>query len=563
AAYERRADTILHELAHMWFGDLVTMRWWDDLWLNESFASFVAVLCQSQATRWTAAWTTFANTEKTWAYKQDQLPSTHPVAADIPDLEAVEVNFDGITYAKGASVLKQLAAYAGIEAFLQGLRGYFRRYEYGNTTLADLLRALEEASGRDLSTWSAQWLERSGINAIRAEFTLDDEGRYTSFGLVQSAAPDQGVLRDHRLAIGLYGVEGDKLIRVDRIELDVTGARTEVPELLGVAQPDLLLVNDDDLTYCKVRLDDRSLRTVTDRIADLTDSLPRALCWSAAWDMTRDGEMAARDYLRLVHNGIGGEGDIGVLISLHRQALTALTQYADPGWAASGWQEFAGTAHQAVRAAAPGSDHQLAWMRAFASSARSAEHLALLRGVLDGTEVIDGLRVDAEMRWALLHALVATGLAGDDAIAAEAERDPTASGQRRAATARALRPTAAAKADAWWQATEDDDLPNATNEAIIRGFAHPAQEELLLPYVARYFEVVQEVWDRRSGELAQNVAVGLFPDVIAQSVVDTADTFLANPAVPPALRRLVAEGRAETARALHARARDHAAGTSD
>jgi aminopeptidase N len=558
AAYERRADTILHEMAHMWFGDLVTMRWWDDLWLNESFASFVAVLCQAQATRWTAAWTTFANTEKTWAYKQDQLPSTHPVAADIPDVEAVEVNFDGITYAKGASVLKQLAAYVGIEAFLRGVRSYFRAHEYTNTTLADLLRALEEASGRDLSTWSRQWLEMAGINAIRADFTLDADGRYTSFGLVQSAPPDHDVLRDHRLAIGLYGLEGDKLIRKDRIELDVTGARTEVPELLGVAQPDLLLVNDDDLTYCKVRLDDRSLRTVTGRIADLTDSLPRALCWSAAWDMTRDGELAARDYLRLVLNGIGGEGEIGVLLSLHRQALAALTNFADASWAPAGWEEFAAAALAALRTAAPGSDHQLAWMRAFASAARSDEHLAVLRRVLDGTEVIDGLRVDAEMRWALLHALVAMGKAGDDEIRAEEERDPTASGHRRAATARALRPTAAAKAEAWRLATEDDELPNATNEALIRGFAHPAQEELQRPYVARFFEVVPDVWERRSSELAQNVAVGLFPDLIDQSVVDAADAFLADPSVPPALRRLIAEGRAETARALRARDRDRA-----
>jgi aminopeptidase N len=556
AAYERRADTILHEMAHMWFGDLVTMRWWDDLWLNESFASFVAVLCQSQATRWTAAWTTFANTEKTWAYKQDQLPSTHPVAADIPDLQAVEVNFDGITYAKGASVLKQLAAYVGIEPFLQGVRSYFRRHEYGNTTLADLLQALEAASGRDLSNWSAQWLEKPGINAIRADFTLDDEGRYATFGLTQSTPPGQDVLRDHRLAIGLYAVESDKLIRVDRIELDVTGARTEVPELVGVAQPDLLLVNDDDLTYCKVRLDERSLRTVTARIADLTDSLPRALCWSAAWDMTRDGEMAARDYLRLVLNGIGGERDIGVLLSLHRQALTALSHYADPAWAADGWRQFAAAAYEALRTAAPGSDHQLGWMRAFASAARSAEHLDVLRRVLAGTEVIDGLRVDAEMRWALLHALVAAGAAGDTEIAAESERDPTASGQRRAATARALRPTAAAKGEAWRLATEDDELPNATNEAIVRGFSHPAQEALLVPYVPRYFEVVQQVWERRSNELAQNVAIGLFPEVMEQSTVQAADAFLAAPDVPPALRRLVDEGRAETVRALRARARD-------
>src|SRR5829696_8523322 len=295
---ERRAETILHEMAHMWFGDLVTMRWWDDLWLNESFATFASVLCQSQATRFTGAWTTFANIEKTWAYRQDQLSSTHPIAADIPDLQAVEVNFDGITYAKGASVLKQLAAYVGIEEFLRAMRVYFRRHEYGNTTLADLLAVLEEESGRNLSRWSAQWLETAGINTLRAEFTLDDQGRYASFGLVQEPATGSGVLRDQRLTVGRYTVDGEKLVRVGRVELDVRGARTEVPELVGVAQPDLLLVNDDDLTYAKVRLDERSLATLVARVADIDDPLPRAMCWGAAWDMTRDGEMAARDYVQ-------------------------------------------------------------------------------------------------------------------------------------------------------------------------------------------------------------------------------------------------------------------------
>ena len=188
----------------MWFGDLVTMRWWDDLWLNESFATFVSVLCQAQATRWTSAWTTFANIEKTWAYRQDQLPSTHPIAADIPDVQAVEVNFDGITYAKGASVLKQLVAYVGIEEFLRAMRVYFRRHEYGNTTLADLLRALAEESGRDLSQWSTQWLETAGINTLRADFTVDEQGRYASFAVLQGPAePGGGPRRDHRLAIGL------------------------------------------------------------------------------------------------------------------------------------------------------------------------------------------------------------------------------------------------------------------------------------------------------------------------------------------------------------------------
>jgi aminopeptidase N len=570
ASYERRAETILHEMAHMWFGDLVTMRWWDDLWLNESFASFAAVLCQSEATRWTSAWTTFANIEKTWAYRQDQLPSTHPVAADIPDVQAVEVNFDGITYAKGASVLKQLAAYVGIEPFLQAMRTYFRRHEYGNTTLDDLLRALEETSGRDLSRWADQWLRSAGINTIRAEFTLDEAGRYASFALVQTAptldggppaAQPYNVLRDHRLAIGLYEADGDKVIRSRRVELDVCGERTEVPELVGVTQPDLLLVNDDDLTYCKLRLDERSLRTVTERIGDVPEKLARALCWAATWDMTRDAEMAARDYVRLVLAGIGAETDIGVVQSLQRQVQAALFRYVDPAWADEGWHRLASHARDGLLAAEPGSDLQLAWARTFAAAARSEDDQALLRGLLDGTISIDGLTVDAELRWTLLHGLVALGAAGDEQIEAELQRDATASGQRRAATARALRPSRAAKNDAWRLATEDDELPNAMNEAIIRGFYHPAQPELAEPYVERYFAVVADVWKRRTSEVAQNVVVGLFPPVTKESTVDAADAFLARDDVPPALRRLILEGRADTIRGLRGRQRD-AAGTT-
>ena len=188
ASYERRAETILHELAHMWFGDLVTMRWWDDLWLNESFATYASVLCQAEVTRWSHSWTTFANVEKTWAYRQDQLPTTHPISANIRDLEDVKVNFDGITYAKGASVLKQLVAWVGRDEFFEGLREYFRRFEWGNTSLRDLLNVLEETSGRDLTAWSKEWLETAGVNTMRPSFEVDNEGRFTSFDVVQEAA---------------------------------------------------------------------------------------------------------------------------------------------------------------------------------------------------------------------------------------------------------------------------------------------------------------------------------------------------------------------------------------
>jgi aminopeptidase N len=558
-SYERRADTILHEMAHMWFGDLVTMRWWDDLWLNESFASFASVLAQSSATRFTGAWTTFANVEKTWAYRQDQLSSTHPIAADIPDVQAVEVNFDGITYAKGASVLKQLAAYVGIEQFLRAMQVYFRQYEYGNTTLADLLGVLAEESGRDLSHWSQQWLETAGVNTLRPEFELDDAGRYTSFVIVQTAAePGGGPLRDHRLAVGLYRGEGAKLVRTERVELDVTGARTEVPDLVGVTRPELLLVNDEDLTYAKVRLDERSLATVVARVGDIDDRLPRALCWSAAWDMTRDGEMRGRDYVALGLAGVTRETDIGSVQSIQAKIRSALTHYVDPAWAPEGWAALARVAEQELRAAEPGSDLQLAWVRTLAAATRSPEQVAVLRGLLDGSAPVPGLTVDTDLRWTLLSALVAVGAAGTDEIEAEQGRDPTAAGQRRAATARALRPTAAAKAEAWRLAVEDDELPNAINEAIIGGFFHPTQTELTAPYQEPYFAMIPDVWARRSTDPAQAVVVGLFPDAATPELVERAEAFLADPGNPPALRRLVAEGRDDMLRSLRGRARDTA-----
>jgi aminopeptidase N len=563
ARYERRGETLLHEMAHMWFGDLVTMRWWDDLWLNESFATYASVLCQTSATRWRDAWTTFANAEKTWAYRQDQLPSTHPIATDAPDVQTAEVNFDGITYAKGASVLKQLGAYVGVDAFLAGLRQYFQDHAYGNTTLADLLSALEQASGRDLGEWSKLWLETAGINTLRPEFELDASGAYASFDIVQSAPNDvaaTNTVRPHRLAVGVYDERDGRLVRTDRIELDVTGERTPVPELVGRPQPPLLLLNDDDLTYCKLRLDEHSLETLrTGGIERLKDSLPRALAWSAAWDMTRDGELRTRDYLALVLAGVEQESDIGVMQSLTRQALRALEIYADPTWSAQGYAALADTAFAALRRAAPGSDHQLAWAHALLGAARSDEHVAFLRGLLDGTETIDGLALDDELRWSVVQTLSAHGVIGPDQIAAELDRDPSAAGQRHAATARALQPTPEAKAEAWRLAVHDDSLPNAMQEAVIAGFAHPLHGDLVAPYAHRYFDEVADVWARRTSELAQNVVVGLFPSwssTISTETVAAADEFLAREGLPAALRRLVGEGRADVLRALAARNAD-------
>ncbi|UWW09442.1 aminopeptidase N [Mycolicibacterium brumae] len=569
-SYERRAETVLHEMAHMWFGDLVTMTWWDDLWLNESFATFASVLCQAAATEYTQAWTTFANVEKSWAYRQDQLPSTHPVAADIPDLHAVEVNFDGITYAKGASVLKQLVAYVGLEDFLSGLRSYFADHAFGNATFADLLGALERSSGRDLSDWGRQWLKTTGLNTLRPSFDLDGDGRFTRFVIEQGgAAPGAGETRVHRLAVGVYDDDGSgKLTRVCREELDVSGPVTEVPALQGVSRGKLILVNDDDLTYCSMRLDPGSLETLLGRIGDIADPLPRTLAWSAAWEMTRDAELRARDFVTLVCAGIAAETEVGVAQRLLLQAQTALGSYADPAWAAEqGWPAFADRLVELAHDAEAGSDHQLAFVNALCSSVLGDRHATLLADLLDSDPAdlgLSGLVVDTDLRWRIVIALAGAGRIDDEGSAtpfidAEAARDDTAAGQRNAAAARAARPQEQVKADAWTQVIEDDTLANATARAIIGGFVGPGQAAVLAPFTARYFAEVSGVWQRRSSEVAQTVVVGLYPSWdISADALDAAETFLSDPELPPALRRLVSEGRAGIERSLRARAADTA-----
>ncbi|MGH3328415.1 MAG: aminopeptidase N, partial [Streptomycetales bacterium] len=559
AAYEQRAETILHELAHMWFGDLVTMRWWDDLWLNESFATYASVLCQSEATRWSAAWTTFATTMKTWAYRQDQLPSTHPIVADIRDLEDVEVNFDGITYAKGAAVLKQLVHWVGIEHFFHGVRAYFKRHAWGNSTLQDLLGALEETSGRDLTEWSRQWLETAGINTLRPQITTGDDGTITDFTVIQEAPESWPTLRPHRIAIGCYDRTPEGLTRMQYVETDVAGAQTPVPELIGRTRPDLVLLNDDDLSFAKIRLDSDSLETLTRAIGEFTESLPRALCWVAAWDMTRDAEMSARDYLELVLGGIGTERDVGVVQALLRQARTALDFYASPGFRADGLQRLAEAAQDHMRSAEPGSDHQLAWARAFAGAAATGEHLAVLRRLLDGDERVEGLTVDTDLRWTFLQRLVVQGLADEPDIDAELDRDSTAMGQRNAAACLAARPTLQAKEEAWTSAVDRDDLPNAIQAAVIGGFVQPDQRRLLASFVDRYFASITQVWATRTNEMAQQIVVGLYPRLlVSESTLERTDAFLAEQDPPPALRRLVLEGRDGVARALRGQACDAA-----
>ena len=556
---ESRADTILHEMAHMWFGDLVTMRWWDDLWLNESFATFMANYALVNATRFTGAWTTFSAGWKTWAYRQDQLPTTHPIVADMPDIESVKVNFDGITYAKGASVLRQLVAWVGEEAFFSGIREYFRRHAFGNTTLGDFLKPLEESSGRDLQAWSEQWLETAGVNTLRPDFPAAPGEVFGSFAILQEAPPDHPSLRSHRLAVGLYDTAGGELVRRHRVELDVEGATTKVPALGMQAVPEAVVLNDDDLTYAKIRLDAATLLTLTTRLRDLRDPLTRALCWAGLWDMTRDAELPTRNYLTVVLRNVGGETQVAVVESLLGQAALGAHFYSDPTNRDFALTSLASSVSDLLLTAVPGSDHQLAWARAFFGLARTPEHRAAALGVLDGTLAIEGLAVDTELRWQIVRALAAGGVATDELIEAEARRDPTDAGARYAAAARAARPTAQAKAEAWEQML-DPAIPFATMRSVMGGFQQPDQAALLQPYASRYFDRLGPTFENRSMEVALAFTSAMYPQMlISEETVAMTDAYLAAGSPPPPVRRLLLEGRDSIERALRAQACDIAA----
>ena len=560
-AYENRANTILHELAHMWFGDLVTMRWWDDLWLNESFAEWASCHAMAHATRYTEAWTSFGNLRKTWAYRQDQLPSTHPIATEMEDLEDVKLNFDGITYAKGASALRQLVAWVGHDAFFAGLREYFSAHKWQNTELRDLLVELERTSGRDLEQWTREWLQTSGVNLLRPDVVYAPNGTYETVAIRQEPptvpAGLAPILRGHRIRLGLYDLVDDRLTRTDLVELDIVGERTEVPQLAGRRPADLLLINDDDLTFAKVRLGLRSLATVIAHLGDLDRPMARALVWSATWDMTRDAEISTGECLELAFSGLPTEKDVGVVSKVLLQTRTAIDLYAAPENRASYRRRLATFTTAALLRAEPGSDHQLAYARAAIALATTDGELDVLEGLLNGTRSIDGLSIDTDLRWSLLGRLVAMGRADEQAVAAELERDDTASGRRSATAVLAAIPTEEAKEKAWDTAVYDDDLPNSLLAATLSGLAHPDQRELYRPYRDRYFEVVREVWDSRSSEMAGMLAAGLYPSLlIEQDTVERTDAFLAATTLPHGLTRVITEARDGIQRALRCQARD-------
>ena len=558
ATRERRVVTILHELAHMWFGDLVTMRWWNDLWLNESFAEYASTLATQEATEWHGAWATFASLEKSWAYRQDQLPSTHPIVAEINDLEDVQVNFDGITYAKGASVLKQLVAWVGQESFMRGVSAYFKKHAYQNTELKDLLKELEAESGRDLSEWSKIWLETAGVNLLRPEI-VETGGIIESFAILQSAISDYPYLRPHRLAVGFYNEVNGKLVRVERVELDVQGASTQVPELVGKKRPALVLLNDDDLTYAKIRLDDQSFDTALKHLSEISDPLARALVWGSVWDATRDGEASARDFVKLVLSHIENETESTTMMTLLRQLLTVANMYVAIEHRTKVQLEVADGLWKLAQNAQSGSDAQLQFTKFFAQFARSNQQLQIIEGLLNGKESLDGLEIDTDLRWELITSLAVGGKLSQDRIDAQLQQDNTANGQKAHAAAIAAIPEPKAKAKMFEKLVDTDELSNALVNSASLAFGRVLDTSILEPFVDQYFSKVFSIWENKSYHMAEYLLVNLYPLALAnQALATQTEKFLKNPALDakPALKRLIVENLASVHRALNAQATD-------
>ncbi len=541
--YERRADTILHELAHMWFGDLVTMEWWDDLWLNESFATWSAAISQAEETQYDTAWVTFANVEKSWAYQQDQLPTTHPISTDASDIETVEQNFDGITYAKGASVLKQLQAYVGRENFFAGVRRHFKAHAYSNATFDDLLSSLETSSGRDLSFWAQQWLKTTGINSLSVHTETDSAGIITAAELVQSG----DTLRTHRVCVGLYSLQGDKVVRTDRIEMDIDGASTEIAELVGKKRADIdfILPNDDDLTYALLDLDEGSLEFLIGNIDKFEDPLARTLCWSAAWEMTRGGAMKARDFVALVARGAAAETELAVLERILQQASSAQSNYADPAWAKES-TVLADALLEGTKDSDP--ERSIIFAQALAKIRLTDGTRAFLQDVLESWD-------DEGLRWYAIAALAADGALGDvsSAVDAQLARDNSATGYQAAVRARAAVNTAENKR-AVWDEIVAGELTNRELTSKLEGLTYPGSDELLP--TSEFFDVAEKVWSSQSSEIGLTSVTGLFPSwAISQETLDEADEFLKRD-LAGGLRRSVTEQRDRMARALRNRAVD-------
>ncbi len=545
AMTERRVVTVLHELAHMWFGDYVTMEWWNDLWLNESFAEFTSTLATAEATEWHDAWATFNAGEKSWGLNQDQLPTTHPIVAPINDLNDTYVNFDGITYAKGASVLKQLVAYVGRDRFFEGINHYLNNHSYSNATLADLLAELEETSGRDLKAWSAAWLEQPGMNTISASVETNSDGTINTLTLTQTAPEKYPILRPHRLAIGFYNEdESGAIVRTDRIELDVEGETTVVEQAAGKPRPAFILVNDDDLTFAKLRFDVESLEFAANNLYRFNDALVRSVIWLSLWDMTRDAEFPAERFIDISLKALATEHESTTFRYALSQVSTTARHYVAPARRGEVVRHVASELWTLANTAEAGSDEQFQLVGAYLTYGEEGDtdFVANVRGLLKGSVVLDGLEIDNNLRWSLIKALASVNVIDQATIDKELAKRDTTENREFALGARAALPTADNKEWAWNAAIRDESLTNMQLESVANGFA-AATQELSDPYVARYFDEIDWIWQNRTFHMAEALLTCLYPvNANPTALVEAGDAWLeAHTDADNALRRIILE----------------------
>ena len=559
ALREQRLNIQLHELSHMWFGNLVTMRWWDDLWLNESFAEFVGTWATEQVTPWKDSWVTFGASRKSVAYIQDQLPTTHAIVTDIPDTEATVSAFDMITYAKGASALKQLAAHVGEQAFFAGVSSYLQRYSFGNATLAEFLAEVEAAAGVPLDAWATAWLQTPGVTTLRPVVDTDLEGIITSFAVAEDVPASHPVNRPHRLTIEGYAHAAGSFVRVWACDAVVDGPLTGVPALVGKQRPDLLLLNGGDRTYAKALLDEVTLATVAAHLGDLTDAMPLANVLDALWHMCRDAALPAETYIDAVLTALPHMTNSETAEAHVRTMTTALSRYVPPARTVRATEEAAERLWTIAHNGAPGSDSQLQALKAYARLAASPTQAARLADLLDGVLVLSGLTVDADLGWDLLTGLTAAGAAGEGSIAGRVSADPGAVGQRRAAGARAALGTPEAKSAAWDALVHPHaPVPNAVQYEIAAGFARAVDPDLLSPFVPRLLADLRGYYEANEGFVGARVVKSVFPvwaagrvkdldAAIEQWLVDNADA-------SSVLVKIVREGLDDVRRALAAQA---------
>ncbi|MEU9379220.1 aminopeptidase N [Streptomyces sp. NPDC048255] len=549
---QTRAMVIAHEMAHMWFGDLVTLRWFDDIWLNESFAEYMGYQTLAEATRFTGTWTEFGVARKAWGYDADQRPSTHPVAPapeDVPDTASALLNFDGISYAKGASVLRQLVAWLGEKDFLAGINTHFARHKFANASLADFVDSLAVHTERDVHAWADIWLRTTGIDTLTPKIQESTDGAPG-----WTLTVDHRGSRPHRIAAGVYDrdpADGRALELRELLDLDVPS-----DEIISVGgpRPALLVLNDADFTYAKVRLDDTSVETVLRGLSGIPDPLTRAVVWNSLRDMVRDGELDPQDYLATAEAHLPDEDDLAVVQGVLAFARTQIAdRYVLPENRNATLATITSIARALLRRTEDGSAPglRLAAVRTAVDSATQPDTLAAW---LTDDTVPGGPELDPELRWRILARLSVLGAVGEGDIEAALTADPSATGEEGAARCRAALPTAQAKAAAWQRLFHDDSLSNYLFTAVAQGFWQPEQAELVRDYVPRYYPEAIALGARRGPAIGEAAGRWAFPAyAIDEANLQAGRACLADPDILPTLRRKLDDQLADLTRALHVR----------